>query len=457
MLNDIDRQDWHVTAEAVLAIFFKDGAHLTEAMYKYGLKREHLCGTVHRNIYDAMHSALMEANSIDIITVKNSLRKIISDEEIQDKGYAPVIMSLNNYENLVRSELGYLVEKLQEYHRKEQTNRLIESAYGMLGGNTKTDELISFLFEGVSSLALQNEAQKSRPLHEHLQEKHSRERDRKRRSGDYLGYKLEYFKDIADKIDGIQPGFYIIGAETNIGKTAFLANLFIDLLKHNPGLCGIYFSLDDNKDVIINRFISSRTGIPLNDIPWKQADPKRQQRIDTEYQELVKASKAGLLHIYDLSDVYDIKTMEMIVRRECQNKKVFVGIDGLYNLDTGDSQKRSGIREENIERANQVKRLVDVYKIPVIATGEVRKKAADKSIDRPPTIHDLMETGKLGYNANLVWILHPKDMEQMKQNNTSISLNIIFEKNKLSDFKGLLELDFERSICRIRPKKDIFA
>jgi hypothetical protein len=58
-----------------------------------------------------------------------------------------------------------------------------------------------------------------------------------------------------------------------------------------------------------------------------------------------------------------------------------------------------------------------------------------------PTLHDLMETGKYAYNANVVWLLSSYTVDP----NTNVdTLSLEFAKNKLSDFKGEQYLLFDR-------------
>lgn len=290
-----------------------------------------------------------------------------------------------------------------------------------------------------------------KPLHERLQEK--LERDRQRKPGELLGYRMKDLGVIAEKCDGIQPGFYILGAYTNIGKTALLVNMFQDLLTANPETTGIYFSLDDNEDIIINRFLARMAGLPINACqkPRDQTSDK-EILIDNVYAELIDMSKNGRLFLYDIGSVNHINGFRNIVM-EHSDKKLIIAIDGLYNLQVGDGIGYGGIREENIERANQVKALVDLHKIPVLTTAEVRKPSG-KSPDRP-TLHDLMESSKFAYNANLVWILHPPalskeeksvfkdEVEKFNQEREPV-INLWFEKNKMSEFKGCIELQFTK-------------
>ena len=113
----------------------------------------------------------------------------------------------------------------------------------------------------------------------------------------------------------------------------------------------------------------------------------------------------------------------------------------LYNLEVGDKFK-GGIREENIERARQVKQLVDPHRIPILTTGDLRKKTKEEGKDKAPTVHDLMETGKFAYNANVVWMLYGKT-EDLKSDEPTLTLEYV--KNKLSDYKGIQYLLFKRA------------
>lgn len=291
---------------------------------------------------------------------------------------------------------------------------------------------------------------KIKPLHERLQEK--RDRDRQRKPGELLGYKMKDLATVAEKCDGIQPGFYIIGAYTNIGKTALLVNMFLDLLQANPDTTGIYFSLDDNEDIIINRILARLTGLPINACQRPQTiGTDKGSVIDNVYAELIDLSKESRLFLYDIGSVFHINGFKNIIL-EHSDKKLIVAIDGLYNLQVGDGKGYGGIREENIERANQVKAMVDMWKIPVLTTAEVRKPQ-DKKITRP-TLHDLMESSKFAYNANLVWILHPPALDKKNEafrdeverfnQESEPTINLWYEKNKMSEFKGCIELIFEK-------------
>ena len=70
-----------------------------------------------------------------------------------------------------------------------------------------------------------------------------------------------------------------------------------------------------------------------------------------------------------------------------------------------------------------------------------------------PTLHDLMETGKYAYNANVVWLLSSHTVDPITNIDT---LSLEFAKNKLSDFKGEQYLIFDRPTGTIRENNISF-
>jgi replicative DNA helicase len=284
-------------------------------------------------------------------------------------------------------------------------------------------------------------------LSETLMEKH--ERDQNRDPDEPLGYELEKFKALAKNIDGVQPGFYVVGAETNAGKTAFLCNLTLDLLDSNLDVSGIYFSLDDNKDVILNRFLSINTGIPLNQVQRPQTSDKHKNMLQGGYSYLFNLADSERLFVKDASEIADIDDLRLEIKRR-MSRKLFVIIDGLYNLDVGGTG--ADIRKENIERANELKSIADAYRIPVICTGELRKKERNAPADRAPSIDDLMETGKFAYNANLVLLLYPDKWEDYNTEDEPL-LNLKYAKNKLSHVRTTETIKFIRKTSQVEEHK----
>lgn len=255
-----------------------------------------------------------------------------------------------------------------------------------------------------------------------------------------LGFPLTKFKELGKHTDGIQPGFYHLAAESNIGKTAVFTNLALDLLDTNSDLSVMYFSLDDSRRYTAYRFLSILSQLHINKIQKPQLDPDNYSKIVDSRNKFLDLVDTGRLIVKDLGDITHIDQLKTIITSVSDLTKLVVFVDGLYNLEvTADGNQ--GIRIENIERAQKIKQIVDTYKIPFLSTGELRKKMKTEGKKTKPTLHDLMETGKYAYNANVVWLLSSHVVDPLTNVDT---LSLEFAKNKLSDFKGEQFLKFDR-------------
>jgi len=349
--------------------------------------------------------------------------------------------------NILGIDIDALTSHIRDYHERIQ-RAAISDKFKKL--TTKAEDLRrADDLEGASKLIetegveLKNELFKTKidpmtPLSDRLMKKYEQERNRE---AGLLGYPLTKFKNLCEHIDGLQPGLYLIGAETNVGKTALLTNIALDLIETNPKVRVLYFSLDDSWSVITNRFLGILTELELNQVQRKQASEGDARNIKVAYERLCSLSDSGRLHIKDLSEVTNFDQAEATLRELYEDGNLAVFIDGLYNLEVDNNG--GGIRETNIERANKLKLLVDTYAIPLICTAELRKKTKEEGKDKPPTVNDLMETGKFGYNANIVWLLYPNSFAESKGADQFL-INLDYAKNKLSHYKDYQTLIFDK-------------
>ena len=275
--------------------------------------------------------------------------------------------------------------------------------------------------------------------------------DDRRDPNKLLGFPLTKFKTLAENIDGVQPGFYLLGAESNVGKTAFLTNLTMDVIETNRDVNVIYFSLDDSINYTVYRFISILSGLGINEIRKPKGLPSSDKELlDKKREIFLKMIGNRRLILKDIEKVQHIKQLEAEIKNIADKSNLVVFVDGLYNLEVGERFK--SIREENIERARKVKYLVDAFRIPIFATGELRKKTQEQSKDKAPTMHDIMESSKYAYNANIVWMLYGKS-DELKSSIPELTLE--YAKNKLSAYKGEQKLFFTRSIGKMEESTSL--
>ncbi|MCX6135902.1 MAG: CHC2 zinc finger domain-containing protein [Ignavibacteriales bacterium] len=354
-----------------------------------------------------------------------------------------------------------LEERFEQFKNATAQKKLLE---GMKAVANTTAQLINNGEGQIASDMIATETQKlivqfgkskvdpPLPLNEFLQ--HKKQKDGTRNKGDLLGYPLYQFPLIQEKIYGLQSGLYIIAADPNIGKTMFQINLAVDVLNSNPEASVLFYSMDDSRERIADRFLAKLTQISINDVQFRLDDVGQQQILDDAYRQLTQWFDAGRLEIYELTESLTMSAINFEIREHKNRGRMVVFIDGIYNVPIeGDY---NAIREENIERANQVKELVKIYKIPVIVSAELRKREQGGRERRRRSLHDIMETGKYGYNADLIWLLHEGPNAAGVQNGAQI-INIQFAKNKLSGFKDVITMEFTKEIAQFRETGIAYA
>lgn len=260
-----------------------------------------------------------------------------------------------------------------------------------------------------------------------------------------LGYRLQTFPEITKKFDGIQPGLYVIGGYPDVGKTALMTNLFLDLLLSNPEAGGVYFSFDENREIIRSRLMSIRTGIPRNQVQKGYDSPITYAKKKKAHNDLMSFVALRRLAIKDLSEISDMDDLELEVRRR-GGDDFLVFIDGLKNLRAEDLPLKQG------DWAARMKQLVDTYRLPIFCTVNLKKP---EGVRRQPNLSDVIESENFGYAASVVLFLTENEPHNMGRGpDNPVGLTLKFEKNKLSDFKGAIQLAFMPSTGVVSETQD---
>ena len=283
-------------------------------------------------------------------------------------------------------------------------------------------------------------------------------------------------------MEGLEEGLYVIGAESNVGKSAILMNLIWAYTQREENkLFGLYFSLDDSKNELIPRLIAMNQQIPIS-VALK---PRRYQNlIDNNdehalaYQQMLESRKQGIELLKNNASRFKVVDNETIqngeqiidycikvqdyVRGLDPDANIIVGIDSLADIEWDGVHFRAGDENAVVSyTAKQVKSWsVDVLKCPIFASYHLRKVDQTKR----PNIADLKSSGRLVYEASAVFLAH-NDVSRNNQNagiywtmQGSQELQPVIElqwaKNKKSSFKGRTYFDFYPNESRMMEATD---
>lgn len=253
---------------------------------------------------------------------------------------------------------------------------------------------------------------------------------------------------------GLQSGFTIIAADSNIGKTAFMSQIEWNVVKNNPDVYVMSFSLDDPKPDKISRIVSIDQGLPINLIKYpgkySRLYPLAVLRREIGLSELRKS--VDRYRIYDSTFSSYAEDIEKEVEEKTAyfkanniNKQIVVFIDNFHDMEV----KSNAVEKAKWEElASFSADLAIKFDIPVVCTAELKKLNGT----RRPTLDDIREATKIKYEAKAVLLCYNE--LHYKENNAEVYFDdpqthakgpifeVHFAKNKLGPFKGRVFFKF---------------
>jgi len=198
-------------------------------------------------------------------------------------------------------------------------------------------------------------------------------------------YVIKSFPSYARATMGLTEGFHLIGAEDNVGKTAILIQLAIDILIHNENSRVWYFTLDDTGEKLSKRFLASLTYYlskckiaETSEINFANSYYENWDKAHTESKYDLKHKAMVLLkgflgrkRLMVISGEHTEQSLKNELR-ECDKKNDIVMIDAVYNVDVVGG-KMSSTNDIDGKRAKMCKDISKQFKVPVVCTKDARK------------------------------------------------------------------------------------
>lgn len=312
---------------------------------------------------------------------------------------------------------------------------------------TNEEEISKFLVEPPDDIDIESMNEIQREMFENIKEMDKSSWMR----GE--GIKCQYEK-LNEKLCGIQPGFTLLGAHSNTGKTSFLMSIAFGVGEVNDDVLGLYISLDDRFQDILPRVVSNKMKIPINAI--------RQPASHMEWDNLIKKRNKGIrdvlyrnidsFKVIDKNQVKNLKELKKIIKNHynyCNEvgKKLFVAIDSFHDIEMEENFRRTDDKWNKLPK--EISDFADELDIPIWCSAELKK--TDFSKFRPDQ-NDIKFASKIAFEAKLILILYNE--VGLESGDASIYytsdqfpgkmpvLEVRFEKNKLSSYKGNLYYEF---------------
>ncbi len=286
------------------------------------------------------------------------------------------------------------------------------------------------------------------------------------------GYKCPNFPLFDGYMEGLEPGFFLFGGESNSGKTAVMMNLIKDYCTYADNkLFGIYFSLDDSQRDIIPRFIAMDQEIPISvcSKPTRYVNLVNDGAPDCAlYNEWLLKREEGLNRLRDMNqqlkivDGTKIHCAEQMLSYCVKLKSYLQAIDMDMNLLVGiDSLSDMVFATENFSGSSRDRQLndhiartvkswaVEILDCPIFGSLHLRKVDGG----RRPTVADVKDSGRYIYEASTLFLVY-NDVNKNRESaiiynrdDDSLYKKPIIElewaKNKKSSYKGISYMKFK--------------
>ena len=375
----------------------------------------------HQAIYRVMSQKMMESQTIDFVTVLESLKSegFFSGEE--GKAYlfkmaqiVPSISNIGNYARIVRE--------------KHDVRSLIHAAREIIDDAMDPGNDPSLLMDAAEQKIYEIRQGRQRGGLEHIR--------------DVLASNYEMFSKLAssdrDQFVGIPSGIaaldelttglnrsdmIIVGARPGMGKTSFALNIARNVaVKSNRPVA--FFNLEMSREQMVNRLLSSEARVSSKKLRVGNLTPEEWGRITMASSSLCSAP------IY-LDDTASITVPEMKARLRRMKDLGFVVVDYLQLMQS--AKKTDNRVQEVSDITRSLKIMAKELDVPVMICAQL-SRGTEKQGNHRPALADLRESGSIEQDADQVLFLYREEYyKNEKDDPTSVETGtseVIVAKNR---------------------------
>ncbi len=246
---------------------------------------------------------------------------------------------------------------------------------------------------------------------------------------------------IDDKLGQLKGGdLFIIAAATGMGKTCMMLNIAQSMARQGKKI--LIFSLEMNKEQLLNRIISSETGV--NSSKFRNASFTEDEA--QKYFGYMYSDSFNQLNIQVCTE-YNISTARMR-NLVLASKSDIVFVDYL-GLISGGNKANSYERVSEISR--ELKLLAMESNKPFIVLHQLNRANAERK-DKRPMLSDLRDSGKIEQDADIIgFVFRPAYYSEQPHSNRN-EIQLIIAKNRHGQSGVVAHLNYNEHTQKITDK-----
>lgn len=246
------------------------------------------------------------------------------------------------------------------------------------------------------------------------------------------------FKNLDNILNGDESNIITISARPSMGKTSFMLNIMLNLLKQNKKC--MFFSLEHSEKQIVNRLISQITGIDCLSIKYQDEIPNNEQNQEKIKEAKEKLSKYNLI-IFDAC----AKTTDMIKNDIERCKPEFIFIDYLNLIDMPHIDDPSYLSHaESIGKVmTDLKQMAKDNNCIIFLASQL-SRSIERRNNKRPKLEDFLYGEKITGISDIIIFIYRNDFYYLKNDeNMQSKTEIIVAKNK-NGSEGTIPFIFEK-------------
>lgn len=394
----------------------------------------------HRLIFETILELFSKRHPTDLLTVSARLKEKNILEEVGGNSY------LGEMVNSVPSaaNAAYYAQIIQKKHI---ARNLIGAAdfISSLGYDevAELEELLDQAQKKIYDVTNISSIHKFVELKEELSEAWER-LDRLHNSGDGLRGVATGFKDLDEKLSGLQKSdLIILAARPSVGKTALALDIARQAAVYHNVPVGI-FSLEMSSQQLVDRMLASQSNVDA----WKLRTGKlsREDDFAAIRQSLDVLSKAPIF--IDDQPGNNILKMRSVARRLKNEKGLgLIVVDYLQLMVT--TKNYDSMVNQVTEISRSLKNLARELEVPVLALSQLSRAIEQRG--GKPKLSDLRDSGSIEQDADVVMFIHREDKAKSREDAEKTNIaEILIEKHR-NGATGKVELFFDEKKATFLP------
>jgi replicative DNA helicase len=348
----------------------------------------------HRRIFDKMVSLSERNEAIDLVTLKEELRRSGELEEVGGPAYiasladgVPRTANVEHYARIVKE--------------KATLRNLIHSANRILADAYQAEEDADLILDGAEKAIFEIAEDRIRegfvPLRDLVQSSFATIEKLQQHKGLVTGVPTG-FVDLDEITSGLQPSdLVLVAARPSMGKTSFVLNIAQHIGTQTEMTVG-FFSLEMSKEQLFMRMLTSEARIDAHRFRSGYLNEKDYGRLSHALGTLAEAR----VFIDDTASIGVLEMRAKARRLQAEHGLHLLVIDYIQLMQgRGRFESR---QQELASISRSLKGLAKELKVPIVALSQLSRAPETRS-DHRPQLSDLRESGALEQDADVVMFI----------------------------------------------------